>query len=356
VRVARETTEVPSLLLGFPLAALLATQVLGGTASGAQISPTVVRDTLSLGERRVSGTDTIRGPLVVAGGDLHVAGRVEGTAVTVLGDIVVEPGGSIAGDAVAILGHVRAPEGAIAGSARAFDLGNLGWRLGAVREATPQRASTASALRVALGWLLVTLAVGIAVLVLAGSYLEGVSDVVIAGFWRSFLTGLLAEVALLPAMAVMVVLLAVTIVGILLIPFALVAYIVAALGLLALGFLAVARVTGAAFASARVQLLSPRGQALRGVVVGVAFYVGLWVLAAAFQRLAPVSLLLKVLAGALTYVAITTGFGAALLSRAGTRRDVRKALAAAQPLQSWQTPTPVTGVVAARRPTASGRS
>ena len=54
----------------------------------------------------------------------------------------------------------------------------------------------------------------------------------------------------------------------------------------------------------------------------------------------------------MTYVAVTAGFGAALLSRGGTRRDaaVAQAPAPAMNAASWQTPTPVTGVVAGRRP------
>ncbi|HWP03602.1 MAG TPA: hypothetical protein VNL96_09110 [Gemmatimonadaceae bacterium] len=320
----------------------------------AQDRPPVVRDTLAFGDRRVAAGDTLRGPVVVVGGDLRVSGIVLGTAVVALGDIVVEPGGAITGDAISILGEIEAPVGAIGGASRTLDIGNRSLRSGTSRGGE-RRTSTASALQVALGWLLVTLAVGICVLVLAGSYLEAVSDVVVASFWRSFFTGLLAEIALLPAMIVMVVLLAVTIVGILLIPFALVAYVVAVAGLLALGFLAVARATGAAFATERVRLLSPRGQALRGMVVGISFYIGLWVLAAALRWVPLVSLVLQALAGAVTYVALTAGLGAAVLSRAGTRRDLATPAEVEEPLASWQTPTPVTGVVAARRPAgASG--
>lgn len=314
-----------------------------------QDRPSVVRDTLAFGDRRIAAGDTLRGPVVVAGGDLHVSGIVLGTAVTVLGDIVVEPGGAITGDAISILGEVRTPGGAVGGTARAVDVGDLSLRFGPSRGAE-RRTSTASALQVALGWWLVTLAVGLCVLVLAGSYLEGVSDVVITSFWRSFFAGLLAEIAIVPAMILMIVLLAVTLVGILLIPFASVAYVVAVAGLLALGFLAVARATGAAFATERVRLLSPRGQALRGMVVGVSFYMGLWVLAAALRWIPAAGLVLQALAGALTYVALTAGLGAVVLSRAGTRRDLATPGEVEEPLESWQTPTPVTGVVAARRP------
>jgi hypothetical protein len=58
-----------------------------------------------------------------------------------------------------------------------------------------------------------------------------------------------------------------------------------------------------------------------------------------------------------TWVAATVGFGAAIASRAGTRTEAPTPAAAAQPVRApedplpWATPTPVGGVVAARRPT-----
>ena len=47
----------------------------------------------------------------------------------------------------------------------------------------------------------------------------------------------------------------------------------------------------------------------------------------------------------------TLGLGAAILSRAGTHRRVASGSRPVE-LAAWQTPTPVTGVVAARRPVA----
>ena len=67
-----------------------------------------------------------------------------------------------------------------------------------------------------------------------------------------------------------------------------------------------------------------------------------------------VELVLRGLAVAITWVAATVGLGAAVISRGGTRRQAVAApeLAAVNDMP-WQTPTPVTGVVAARRPTPS---
>jgi len=54
---------------------------------------------------------------------------------------------------------------------------------------------------------------------------------------------------------------------------------------------------------------------------------------------------------AITWVAATAGLGAALVSRGGVRRAVAPAAQRAMQAASWATPTPVAGVVAARRPT-----
>ncbi|HPV74947.1 MAG TPA: hypothetical protein PLX31_08620, partial [Gemmatimonadaceae bacterium] len=71
----------------------------------------------------------------------------------------------------------------------------------------------------------------------------------------------------------------------------------------------------------------------------------------------PTGAALRIVALLVTYVAVTAGFGAALLSRGGSRRDaaVAQAPAPAMDAASWQTPTPVTGVVAARRPVAAAK-
>ena len=91
---------------------------------------------------------------------------------------------------------------------------------------------------------------------------------------------------------------------------------------------------------------------MKQLVIGIVLYLGMWVVAALFQWSPIVSGILRGIALAITYVAATAGFGAAILSRGGTRRDVAEPVPAATSEQaSWQTPTPITGVRAARRPT-----
>ena len=86
-----------------------------------------------------------------------------------------------------------------------------------------------------LGWLVMMLLIGIGVLVFAGAYLDGVTDVLEQSFGRSFLVGIAGELGVIPVMVLICAGLAVTVVGILLIPFAIVAYVLAVAGFLTLG-------------------------------------------------------------------------------------------------------------------------
>jgi hypothetical protein len=153
-----------------------------------------------------------------------------------------------------------------------------------------------------------------------------------------------------------------TILGVLLIPFAIVAYILAVVGLVTLGFLAAMRITGRSLSKGRAGL-SERGAALRSLVIGVAFFLGLWLIAAVATPWPAAQSIARVIAFALTWAAATVGLGATIISRAGARparrgaldvrvtRETEPALSAPATTPDWLTPTPVSGVVAARRRT-----
>jgi hypothetical protein len=105
------------------------------------------------------------------------------------------------------------------------------------------------------------------------------------------------------------------------------------------------------------------------LVLGIAFFMGLWMLAALLTPLPAAASAARAVAFAITWAAATVGLGATILSRAGARNrafENRQAVArsfaearrvledealapAAPPPPGWQTPTPVSGVVAARR-------
>jgi hypothetical protein len=317
----------------------------GTTVQTATAQNQAASDTIRFGDRTIAAGDTVTGPVLTAGGDLIVRGVVRGTAVSVAGNIVLENGGVITGDAIAILGNVyNNGGGSVAGTSRAFTR-DFSW-VDKVEAPAPRRATT-DALSLSLGWLVVMLLIGIGVLVFAGAYLDGVTDVLEQNFSRSFMVGIAGELGLIPVLILVIVALCLTVVGILLVPFAIVAYVLAVLGFLTIGFLSVARLAGGALGTNRGE---QRGKSLRGLIFGIAIFMGAWVLAAAFQWSPAISGVLRMIALAVTWVAATAGFGAAILSKGGTNRDAAVKKAAVEEAAGWQTPTPITGVRAAQKP------
>jgi hypothetical protein len=306
--------------------------------------PAVGSDTILFGGRTIEAGDTVSGPVLAAAGDLRVRGLIRGTAIAIGGDVVVEAGGAITGDAIAVLGRVVSPVGAVGGTSRNFSK-TFGWLEAMDRTRAPRRG-TSDAMSLSLGWLVITLLIGIGVLVFAGAYLDGVTDVLEQSFGRSFLVGIAGELGVIPLLVLVCAGLAVTVVGVLLIPFAMVAYVLAVAGFLTLGFLSVARLAGGSIGSGRGEA---KGRALRALVIGIGMFMGAWVLAAAFQWSPAISGVLRMIALAVTWVAATAGFGAAILSRGGTYRDAAKTTVVDESA-AWQTPTPITGVAAARKP------
>ena len=305
-------------------------------------------DQFRLGNQSIAVTDST-GPVAVARGNLEVRGRVAGDALVLHGDIIVFAGGSIAGSAVAVDGRVHPSGGVISGDVRSIRgvTGSLLARA-AGRAAAARPVSTVGEVKVVVGWFAVLFAIGVGVLLFAERNLEGVVDALTKEFARSFWVGVLGQLAAIPALLLIIVALCVTLIGVLLVPFAIVAHLILLAGLVTLGFIAVSRFTGRAFlrsseASRRINLQS--------LLVGLAVYLGLWLLAAVFVWHPMAGSFLRAVALAGSWVAVTLGLGATINTRAGTRRPAAAADAArASDSMSWQTPTPVTGVVAARRP------
>ncbi len=306
-------------------------------------------DAITKGDLTIEAGRSVTGPVVVFAGTLTVLGRVDGDAIALGGDVVVGQGGQVSGNAVAVEGNVRR-DGTVDGEVRALSGVLADDAVEPITDAEPR--STASDVKLAVSWLGVLLIIGVGILVFAQPYLEGVVDTLETRFWRSFAVGLAGELAAIPVLVLMLVALCITLIGILLIPFAVVAYVLALAGLLTLGFVAIARLTGGALGSDAVRRLSARGSALRGVVIGTLVLLGMWILAAALSSLPVVGPLLRAVAVTVTFVGVTAGLGATILSRAGTRTVEATAAKPVEPAV-WQTPTPVTGVAAARRPASS---
>jgi len=317
-------------------------------------------DSFTTGPRSVPTAATVSGPIGVAQGSLDVYGRLDGSAYVIDGDIVVHNGGVITGDATSVGGRVLVDGGRIDGeqltlSALPSDAVPLGNRASAP-------LTTWQSTKLVVGWFAVLAIIGLGVLIFAESNMDGVVEAMEGNFAKAFWFGVLGEIMALPALVLLCIGLALTILGILLVPFAIVAYAIAFAGLLALGFLAVARLTVRVWSRAESNAPNAARLAnLRALFVGIVLYLGLWLLAAIFTWQPLAGAILRGVALAVSWVAVTVGLGAALLSRAGTRRmdaRARAAAAARRPAPedlSWQTPTPVTGVAAARRPVVTAK-
>ena len=213
----------------------------------------------------------------------------------------------------------------------------------------PFAPTAAGAVGLAIGWTVLMLAVGAGAARFAGSHLEGVVRTVELDFSRSFWLGIAGQLALLPVLGLVVAALALSIVGAVAIPVAVVVFCVAAAGIATLGFLATAQLTGAAFISADARATLPaRAAAVRGLVGGVLLYTGLWVLAALLTPFPVAGAVARGVAFAATWVAATAGLGATIWSRAGTRVPRPRGVPEVDDFV-WSTPTPLTGVAAARR-------
>ncbi|HEY0929360.1 MAG TPA: hypothetical protein VGE27_05530 [Gemmatimonas sp.] len=228
-------------------------------------------------------------------------------------------------------------------------------------------AITASLMAVA-GVFGIGMIIGVVVLMTAEEALTAVAKTAARDVSGSFWAGLLTQLLAVPALLVMVIACAITIIGILAIPLAALAWALALAGAVTLGLLGVAIVIGRAFAGSGRG--SERSAAVRGLTVGLLALSLIWFGAALASSVPVVGALARLVAVAFTWAVATVGMGAVVKSRVGVSRlsvqfgrfggssrwNAKWAPASTtstnevQVPVSWQTPTPVQGVVAARRP------
>lgn len=186
------------------------------------------------------------------------------------------------------------------------------------------------------------------VLVSAQQQLEAVARTAERDISASFWVGLLWQALAVPLLLALSALLAVTIVLIPAIPIAMLGWALAYSGAFTLGIFAIALVIGRALL--RRNTNQNRGALLSSLMCGMIVLVSIWMAAAFVVSIPLAGMLARLVALALTWVAATVGLGAVVRSRAGTVRESIE-ITTETSIPSWQTPTPVFGVVAARRPT-----
>jgi hypothetical protein len=312
------------------------------------------------GDVTVAPTDTIHGNLVAVGGTLRVAGTVTGTAIALNGAVVIDSTGHVRGDVIsAEHGAVIAANGRVDGELRTVD--ELAPTV--VSAAAAPVADTLASLTRTAAWFGILIVLGIGVLINSGDAMQRVTSALHAGFGQNVLVGILAQMALLPVLVLICVLLALTVIGILLIPFAIVAYVIGVLGLLVLGGLGAVQMIGAGVAPRR-PATSERGARLQALITGMLLFSVPWLITAALASMPMLSAAIGTVALGITWLAVTAGLGATLRTRGGTRSPndpwgIRRPAPSGAPLPvespkpEWLTPTPLTGVVAVKRPTST---
>jgi hypothetical protein len=263
--------------------------------------------------------------LILVETDAVVAGKIAGDVLVADGNLLITPSGMIEGDVIGVDANVR-NQGTIVGDLRSVEgFAPIVVAPSARRVRIRGEAPTAlSSLWSGLGSLAKTIAMyllfgflGALIVYFFRNNLETVSDTVSLSFGRSFLTGLAAEVLFLPIGLVMMILIVTAIA----VPFYALAF--ALLGLL--GYMGVAHAAGENLTrrrfswSARMRRSNSYYYVLNGLGVLLALFVGASITEMAYPLLGWAHDLLIASAWILTWIAATSGLGAALLSRAGTQ-------------------------------------
>ena len=321
-----------------------------GTAARTAI--TVAGGRAVRGAFTIAADQQITGPVLVLDGTADVYGTVLGNLVSYRGDIVVHRGAVISGDVLALRGQVHDAGGEIGGEIR-----TLSGPLAGAPAVTPASVGARVARNLAgvIGLLLAIGLLGITLVIFGRPNLSTVSETVLHSFGRSFLTGLLGQLLVLPTVAIIALGLVLTVVGVLLLPFAALIIGLLLAVLLFGGALAAAHAAGETYTRRRLAqgAILPTNS-FRYIILGIAVPGSLWLVWAVFGWVPLAGTLLELAAVAVTWVLVTAGFGAALLSRAGVRENFAGRIVPPEALtDEYLWATPQFGVPAVKRPGGS---
>ncbi|HUQ47609.1 MAG TPA: hypothetical protein VM053_05115 [Gemmatimonadaceae bacterium] len=306
-----------------PYLLIIAAVLIPGGVRGQVAVTASGRSVVTEGAKTVAAGTRIPRSIATFGGNLDIYGTVGRNATAIGGDVIVHKGGRVNGKATAIGGVVRLEGGTVGGRVRtiARDADFRGFasyrEFRGTRDLRAVRVMRHTPLRsvgIAVTWLLIVTLVGFALMAFGPDKLEIVIETMQNGVGKSLLTGLFGQLAIVPGAIAVVALLAVTIIGIVLIPLGLMAFMFAVAGIAMFGFIAAATMTGAALTRDKSRDNTPHGRMLRAFLTGSAVYMGLWLLTAALSGVPLLGAVLASFTAAVTFIAITTGFGAVLLS------------------------------------------
>lgn len=269
-----------------------------------------------LGDFRLETGESLSGNLLVLRGTADLAGRLSGNVVVLDGDLVLHDGAQVGGDALVIGGRIRERGGKVLGEQRMLETA-------AAPRVTGHGVVGQIATRVAglAGVLLTLTLLGFGMVIFAHPQLDVVSDTVSTSLFRSFLTGLLAQILVLPTLGLVITGLVLSIVGILLVPFVLIVVPLVVIAAVVGGLLAVLHAMGETRLRRRMAAGIRVGSAnsYRYLLLGLSTLGAMWLAWALFGWVPVAGSLVFGATFIATWLLATIGFGAALLSRGGIR-------------------------------------
>ena len=321
---------------------------------GGELKLTIPGGTARRGDYSVGSGESLSGHLLVVDGNADVYGTLRGNLVTVKGDVVVHPGGVVAGDILTLGGEVHDRGGEIGGEVRTLRSASI---LSPAGTAESEKLTPVQSVlrRVAgvLGVFLTLSVLGFGLVMFGRQNLEVVSDTVSHSFGRAFVTGLLGQILLLPTFGMLVVGLILSVAGILLLPFAIAVFAMLVVVGVVGGYLAVAHAMGETYTRRRMALgvIISSPNSYRYLLVGLMALASLWAAWALFGWVPVAGSIIWGAAFFISWLLGTAGFGAALLSRAGIKENFSGRLFPPEALtDEYLWATPQFGVPAGRRP------
>ncbi len=262
----------------------------------------------------VEEDETVNGSVVAIGGNIEVKGTVTEDAVAVWGNVKVASTGVIEGDVVSVGGEVQKETGAtVRGKKTTVSFGPKGvFRFPPFLGGFSGFAFFARIIKI-----IFFLFLGIVVISIVPKHVTKVKEKISQDFFKCALIGFVAEIMILPVFLLLII----TIVGI---PVAILVEPLLIVATFILGY------TGASyFIGEKLKdrtSLKPE-TSIMTLVIGILAVEAVLLLARVLgilgHTLFPISLILTLLGWVIWYVLITVGFGAAILSRLGTRpKDV----------------------------------
>lgn len=269
----------------------------------------------------------VESALLLIDTDATIAGTVVGDLIVAEGSVRLESGARVEGSVISLDGDIRDRGGTITGEVREIDeiKRGTGLRVAPVRVERSKPSFLRHVFR-GVGDLVQTLAafliwafLGVLTVYFFRGHLETISDTISYSFGRSFLAGLAAQILFFPILLVLVVL----VLTWLAIPFYVVGFGLATL----VGYIAVAHAAGEnmtrrRFVSwpARLRRSNSYYYVLNGLVILLALFAAAAIVRMGGSLLGWAHGLMIAAAWILSWIAASSGLGAVLLSRAGTRR------------------------------------